>query len=513
MGILFDLYKLKVKLFLGALRISKSSIVLLAVYALGMIPQTISMSMVVVDSVKKGIDLTVYLDALSAIISGFLVLVLLSTFKGFTAFEYEQNFIFTLPITPRYFLIASLLADITVFSLFFYPIFLFFGIIAISLNLSIMSVLSMVLILFLCVFFLTFLKSSISILESVYQNSQLNIVIAIIMVFLLFPAVGLFAYSPLKYSELPYPSTFLAQDILNILYNKLPPIHSFLGLASYFLASLALFLFASKKNLFQFTSSVPLVSPFDTSMRMQTVKMGKNIKLFSRAGLGITLNLGSESILRFLMKKEFIRMVRDGSLFAVALFYVIVSVTMIASSAGNMPVPMWIFLLAVYSFIVPSMLISNWRVIDLDNLWIPLTSQIRLKYIIRALLYDLTLISFTVPAVVIAAFTVLSRIDPLTPLALILSVSMIGCSTNLYVNVRFLGKGRRATPSLMISWVTLLLSGLLLTPTYVYVVLTFLWNVNVEVNLILSAIVLLYSALIFTYLSKITEKKTLTVEI
>ena len=362
------------------------------------------------------------------------------------------------------------------------------------------------------IFFLIFLKSSLSILGSDYQHSKIKIVTAILVVFLLFPAIGLFTHPPVRYRELPYPSTPLAQSILDTFYNKLPSTRSFLVSASYLLASLALFLFSSKKNFFQFASSVPFVSPFDTSTRMQTMKVDKNIRLFSRVRLGITLDLKSESLLKFLMKKEFIRMIRDGSLFAVLLFYGIVSITTVAGGSRGMPLPIWIFLLAIYSFIVPSMLISNWRITELDSLWIPLTSGVNLGCFVKSLLYDLTLIAFVVPVATILVLTLISQIVPLIPLVLVASVSMIGSSTNLYVVMHFLGKKRKATPSLMISWASMLLSGLLMAPTYIYVTFSLLLGFSAQINFLLSISVLVYSILIFIYFSKKLEKKALTIE-
>jgi hypothetical protein len=503
---------LKVKIHFGAFKASKSSLALLVVYVLSFFPSTIGLSLTVVDSIKNGIDFSGYIDALSAVLSGSLCLVLLYTYKGFTAFEYEQNFIFTSPLTPRKFLIASLLADVTVFSLFFYPVFLFLGISAFYLNLSIASILLMIAAMFLFASVIIFWKCSFSILESIYQSSLIKIVRAILIVFLLLPAIGLFSYFPIKYGELPYPSTFLAHCILGALHNKLPSVHVFAGLTSYFLASLALFLFSSKKNFFQVASCVPFVSPFDASIRTQTVKMGKNIRFFSKASKRITLNVHSKSLLAFLMKKEFIRMMRDGSLFTVLLFYVIVSVMSVAGGFQQ-TLQMWIILLAMYSFIVPPMLISNWRVTELDNLWIPLTSGMKVDYIVNSLLYDMVLTSFTIPMVVVLILTLLRQFNPLIPLVLTVSVSTISCSTNLYIVMRFIGKKWRGAPSLVISWVSLIVSGLLLTPTYLYVLFSFLLRLSNEMTALLSIPIITYSFLILIFFCEKIKKNAVHVEL
>ncbi|MEM2915203.1 MAG: hypothetical protein QXH91_07380, partial [Candidatus Bathyarchaeia archaeon] len=265
-------------------------------------------------------------------------------------------------------------------------------------------------------------------------------------------------------------------------------------------------------NFFQVASYIPFVSPFDTSMRTQTIKMGKNIKFFSKAGTRITLDLGSKSLLRFLMKKEFIRMTRDGSLFTVLLFYVIVSVMSVAGSFRE-TFPMWIFMLTTYSFIVPSMLIGNWRVTELDNLWIPLTSGMEVSYIIKSLLYDMVLIAFTVPMAVVLILNLISQINPLIPLVLLISVSMIGCSTNLYVIMRFLGRKQKGVPSLMITWTSVILSAVLLVPTYLYVVLSFLLGFSNEITALLSILIIIYSILILIFFSKKMEKNAMQLEI
>jgi hypothetical protein len=512
MGLFLDLYKMKLKIFLGAIKSSKLSLFLVVLSVLGITPGSIGMSMVVVSLVKEG-TLIVYLDHISAIISACLALVLIPTYRGYVVFEYEQSLIFTSPITPKTFLVASFLADITAFSVFLFPLFLFLGIITISLALPAISVLSLVSGMLLFIFFLLFVKTSLSILASIRSDSLIKIVTAILMVFLLLPAVGLFLDFPLVYKTLPYPSTLLAQVMINALNSGLPSGYSVLFMTSYFLASLLLFLFCSRENLFQIAKTVPFVSPFDTSMRTQTVKMATNIRFFSKFGLRFTLNIESKSLLRFLMKKELVRMIRDGSLFAVLLFYLIVSIMSLVTSIGQAPFPVWLLILVIYSFIVPAVLLGNWRTGELDNLWIPLTSGVSPRYVARSLLYDFTLIAFIVPAGTIVILTFLSQIDPIVPLILVTSVSLIGCSTNLFTMIHFLGKKRRATPSFMIGWVSMLLSGLLISPTYIYAGLSFMLLFNVKTSIIFAAPILAYSIFIFLFLSRKIERKTGSVEI
>jgi hypothetical protein len=516
MGIFLDLYKLKVKVFLGAIRSTRASLLLVILYLVGTLPGSIGAGIGIVNTLKGGLDPLAYLDVLSAILSCFLAMVIFATLRGFVVFEYEQNLIFTSPVTPRLFLLVSSLADITALSFFLLPLGLFFGVIIVSLQLSFVSTLLMASSIFLFIFFLFFVKASFSILESTRSNSTVKAAIIILMFFLLLPAVNFVVPFPIKYSSLPYPSTVLANTILNILSNETllsQSVSSLFLVSCYFVASFAFFFFCSSENLFQHAKPVPFVSPFDTSMQMQTAKMGKNIQFFSRVGLRLTLGLNSASLLRFLMKKELIRMIRDGSLFTVFLFYIIVSIMSLVGQSSEIESPGWLFLLMTYSFIIPFLLLSNWRISELDTLWIPLTSGIELKFVIKSLLYDLTLIAFIVPAGTITVLTFISPIDPLGPLVLVTVVSMIGCSSNLYTMMHFLSKQRRATPALMINWLSIMLSGLLTSPAYIYIFLSMFLGFSLEMNLLLAVPVLFYSGVVFWLFSRKIEKKALRIEI
>jgi hypothetical protein len=513
MGIIRDLYMLKVKVFLGAIKSSRASLLLIAVYVLGFLPSGIGMSFVVVNVVKSGVDITIYLNFLAAIFSGVFILSLFIAFRGNVAFEYEQNLIFTSPITPRTYLTVSLFADITALSIFLFPLFLFLGITIALLNLSILSTLTIVASLTLFFLFIYFMKTSLCILESFRQDASARIALTIIVVLLLLPAISFIIPFPMKYSELPYPSTLLAEVILNSLNENLPNIGTVFGMVSYFLVSSAFFLFTSNLNLYQFTKPVPLVSPFDTSMRVQTIKTGKNIKLFSRVGFQPSLGLSSKSLLNFLMKKEFVRMARDGSFFGVLMIYAIVAIISIATGSSETSFPMWLFLLAMYSFIVPSILTNSWRIIELDTLWIPLTSGVDFGVVAKALLYDFTLTAFVVPAVTTFVLTFINHIDLIVPLVLVASASIIGSSSNLYMMVHFLSRKRRATPAIMVNWVSMFLSGLLISPTYIYAIFSFIYDFNVITELLFAVPTLIYSAFVFWLLSKKMEQKALKIEI
>jgi len=117
-----------------------------------------------------------------------------------------------------------------------------------------------------------------------------------------------------------------------------------------------------------------------------------------------------------------------------------------------------------------------------------------------------------VPAATTVVLTFLGQINPLIPLVLVASVSLIGCSATLFTMMHFLGKKRRATPSFMIGWVSMLLSGLLISPTYIYITFSLLFSFSAETNLLLAVPILFYSALVFWFFSKKSAEKAASVE-
>ncbi len=517
---ILDIYKFKVKTFFGALRASKASLALLFVYTLGFIPSVFALSMMIINTVRQGnINMELYIGILTAIMSGFMALTVILALRGYTAFEYEQNFIFTSPITSREFLVASILADLTSSLVFTNPVFILYVTIVFLLNLPIFSALLMLLTIFLFVFMLFFLKISLSIIKSLYKSSWTNIFMLILLILFLIPVIGFLTNSPLKGSYLPYPSTFLAKVLLDLVYGEAPRLSDILGLAFYFSLSAAFFTFVSEKNVFPHASQIPFASPFDTSMRMQTLKMERSIRMFSKIGLFLKLNLESKSLLTFLMKKEIIRIVREGSLFAIIFLYLVISLVFAATGIGTSrnaqpsPNTLLMFFVGTYSLIVPLMLVSNWRFSDLENLWVPLTSSVNIRTVVKALLYVFMLISSAIPATVVLILSVVSKANPLLPLVLIISASMIGCSVNLYLMVKFLGKRRHGTPSLFIGWASMLFSGLLLAPVYISIVISLYLTLNNVINTLISAIALAYSAVIMRYFSNKTERNIINIEI
>ncbi len=520
-SIILDIYKLKIKVFFGSFRASKTSLALLALYALGTLPSVFGFSSMITNAVKQeNANVDLYVENLAAVVSGIISVILLLSLRGYTAFEYEQSLIFTSPITPRKFLFASLFADLTESLPFTHPIFILFGATVYSLSIKSPSTLMMFFIIILFIFMLLFLKISLSIINSLYRRLWLKATMLALVTLSLLPTLaGFSAGFPLRYSLLPHPSTFMARSLINIVYGNSSQLMDIIGLLSYFIFSLAFFMFTSERNFFQHVTYIPFVSPFDTSMRVQTLKMERTIKTFSRTGLIFTLNVESKSLLGFLMKKEMIRMLRDGSLFSVAFLYIIMTVVMSfmsisGSQRAEIPIyAFFIFFISTYSLIVPLMLVSNWRFSEFENIWIPLTSSLDPRIIAKALLFDLMLIASLVPAVIVSILSVIFSISPLLPLVLIASTSIVGISINLYLMIKFFGKKRRSTPSFLIGWASMLLSGLLLIPTYALTILSMYLKLDDAINALISIPLLIYSILVMRYFLKKTGENIINIEV
>ncbi|MEM2513867.1 MAG: hypothetical protein QXU81_06085, partial [Candidatus Bathyarchaeia archaeon] len=113
----------------------------------------------------------------------------------------------------------------------------------------------------------------------------------------------------------------------------------------------------------------------------------------------------------------------------------------------------------------------------------------------------------------IIGLSIIHGINPILPLTLIISTSMIGCSISLYIIVKFLGKTRRGTPSPFVGWTSMLISALLLTPIYVLVTVDSYLKLGDFMNILFSIMILFYSTLILKYFLNKTGKSINNVEL
>ncbi|MEM2400814.1 MAG: hypothetical protein QW305_06450 [Candidatus Bathyarchaeia archaeon] len=521
LGMILSLYALKVKVFFGAIRASKANIILLAVYIFSFLPGTIGLSFTVTSALSSlrqgGAGAELFVDILSAAASVIVVAAILFSLRGVTVFEYEQNIVFTSPLRPSEFLAASLLVNLTYLLIFAFPLFMLCALIVSLLSLpppqaavilisSILFALSAIL-----------LKTSLSLVKALYGGVWINALMLISAFILMFPATSIFMPLPIKYSILPYPSSLLARTLIYVILNGIPLI-DLLGLVLFFLASLAFFSIMSKRNFFPFTTQVPLVSPFDASARTQAFKMESNIRFFYRMRIPIRLNLESESLLSFLVKKEVARLAREGSLFTITLMYAVISLIFIAGGfrqmdgAGSIPSPLLI-LLGTYSIIIPVMLASNWRILEAKNLWLPISSGADLRLIARATFYGFVIVSITIPLAIILPVSIALKINIIQALVILISTSLIGCSVNLYFAVKFLRGRRTGSPSFLIGWLSMLITSLLLLPVYILAMLPYIFSPSIALDIAMLLGSSAYSAFITKIFLNLINSNILFIEV
>ncbi|MEM1550563.1 MAG: hypothetical protein QXL85_05560 [Candidatus Bathyarchaeia archaeon] len=517
--IILDLYALKIKVFFGAFRGSKASIALLLIYVLGLLPNMFGLSLTIVSAVNQGcLNVEFYTEILAAVASALIAAVILLSLRGLTAFEYEQNIIFTSSLHPREFLVAGLLANLTYLLIFTSPLIVLYALIVFSLGLPPLSAAIILLASLLFVLFLLFIKTFLSLVRALYRKAWISILMLITAFLLIFPAVGIFSPLPLKYGMLPYPSSLFARILINSILYRSFHVLDLMGLALSFIVSFVLLSLLSERNFFPLTSQIPLVSPFDVSVRTQTLKMESNIKFFSRVGIPLSLNLRSKSLLGFLTRKEIIRIMREGSLFAIILIYVVFSIIFIVISIpppgeDESFISTPILLFSIYSLIIPVMLAGNWRILESENLWLPISSGANIRLIIEATLYGFIIISLAIPLAIILPISIFYRINPVMPLTILISTSLIGCSANLYTAVKFLGGKRSRSPSFLVGWLSMLLSALLLSPAYILAALSLIIEPKAIISIAAFIGAIFYSAIIMKILLNLTENNIRSIEI
>lgn len=519
-GLILSVYRLKVKAFFGAVRASKASVAFMLFYILSFLPSIIGFSMAVAEAVKSGgAEIGLYIEFLAAATSFLMSIAILLSLRGYTVPEYEQNLIFTSPIKPREFLVAGLLANLTCLLLFLTPLIFLYILVILSLNLSFYSALLILFASILFAFTLFFTKTFLSVLRSLYGGFWLPLLMAVIVFLLLVPTLGSFTALPLKYSEVPYPSTFLAKTLIGIIFHETSHISDLLGLISYFTLSLILFALTSKRNFFPLTRQVAVVSPFDISIQAQTMKVEKSIRTFSKMSTIFKLSIDSNSLHGLLIRKEIIRMMREGSLFAIILLYVVVLLIAIFTIKGpasggtqgpSAPSIVLVLLVSIYSLVIPLMLAGNWNLSDSKNLWIPFSSGADMRLIARATLYSFILVSTAVPCVILLPISIFLGVNPLLILALIISASFVGCSVNLYVSIRFLRGGRGGAMPLLVGWISMLLSSIFMAPAYILAALSISETL---LTMFFFAALLAYSAIIMRIFLKLIERSMSSMEV
>ncbi|RLI11647.1 hypothetical protein DRO35_04680, partial [Candidatus Bathyarchaeota archaeon] len=94
-----NVYLVKIKAVLGAVRASRINLLLMYLYLLGASIGSFSLGIGLSQSLRF-INPIAFIDEASALISAFLAVAITLSFRGFTVFDYEESLFFTSTITP-----------------------------------------------------------------------------------------------------------------------------------------------------------------------------------------------------------------------------------------------------------------------------------------------------------------------------------------------------------------------------------------------------------------------------
>ncbi|MCP8309323.1 MAG: hypothetical protein H3Z54_11640 [archaeon] len=343
------------------------------------------------------------IDILSAFLSIFLALSLVLSLRGgVTAFQAELDFFFTSAIKPRQYVLSDLIFQFIVLHVLFSPFIPFIIGLALRLGITALVALIMVLIYETYVFLTLLIMQSLGILNLVAPYKRTKVLIGMIMSALLLPSLSFIRFFPLEYSDLPYPSTFAAKAIVHLLEQSSVELLNvyFLGI---FVALAFIFHFViSRKNLFHYMRPTIMLSFFESRPQAQAIQQRRMLERFGPMTTFLTLDPTKGSLTRFLIKKHFIRIIRDGSLFPlIMLFAIYGAVSMLSLNFSPVSslkeIESALFMLTFYSALVPSILAMSWNSYERENLWLILTSGGRIVEYFKSFFVALLIVALIMP--------------------------------------------------------------------------------------------------------------------
>ncbi|NWG10027.1 MAG: hypothetical protein HXX80_06985 [Nitrososphaerales archaeon] len=319
-------------------------------------------------------------EILSAFLSIFFALSLTFSLRGgITAFQAELDFFFTSSIKPRQYLVSDLIFQLIVLHILFSPFLPFITGLAVRLGMNPITTIMIVLIYEIYVLLTLLSMQSLGVLNLVTPHIRTKILIGAVMAILLLPSLSFANLFPLKYSDLWYPSTFAAREIVRLIEHG-----SFEVLSIYLILVFVGFVFAlnyliSRRNLFHYIRPTVMLSFGESRPQAQAIQQRRMIEKFGPMMTFLNLDPTKGSLTSFLIKKHFIRIIRDGSLFGVIILFAIYgAVSMLSSSfspdTNARGIESSLFMLTFYSALVPSILAISWNSYERENLWLPLTS-------------------------------------------------------------------------------------------------------------------------------------------
>ncbi len=402
MGKIITVLVFKIKQYFGPLRSSKASLFLGILTFLGLNSLGFFFG-IGLPSTPFWKEPDRLIDILSAFLSVFLALSLVLSLRGgVTAFQAELDFFFTSAIKPRQYILSDLIFQFIVLNVLFSPFIPFIIGLALSLRITAFVALIVALIYELYVFLILLSMQSLGILNLIAPYRRTKILIGMIMTALLLPSLSFIRFFPLGYSDLPYPSTFAAKAIVHLLEQSSFELLNIYSLGIFIALAFTFHYFVSRKNLFYYIRPTVMLSFFESRPQAQAIQQRRMLERFGPMTTFLTLDPTKGSLTRFLIKKHFIRIIRDGSLFPLIILFAIYGAVSMLSlnfspTSSAREIQSALFMLTFYSALVPSMLIMSWNSYERENLWILLTSGGRIVEYFKSFFVALLAIALIMP--------------------------------------------------------------------------------------------------------------------
>jgi hypothetical protein len=448
-GKIWTITKFKLKEYFGPMRSSKASLAIgfLAFGAIGLMGFLAAIG--AIEYYGGLINLDELLNPLSAFFSAFLIMLLVLSLKGgITAFQADLDYLFTSSIEPREYLIGDLAFQFITIHILFSPFITFMAGLAWSQAIPWGKV-SMGLLAYEAYVAIGIISmQALGVLNMTSPSKRVKALLAVMVTALIAPSVDFVTTFPIRYSDLPYPSSLVAKAIIRLL-DQGNPLPSIQGVAVYLLVVSLVYYLVSERNIFYYAQPTVSISFGEMRLQAQAAKQRRFIERIGRYTTILTLDPTEGSLKGFLVRKELLRMVRDGSVFTLLVFFAMYAVIGLASTRfpttpdGELGTSL-LSLAIFYSALVPPILTINWGTSERENLWILFTSGGDPAEYFKALLTAFLILALSLPLGLMAiAMPFFGPPNPWLPLtALVMATMSTGVA--MFYEVRF-NKPREST--------------------------------------------------------------------
>jgi hypothetical protein len=518
MGKIITVLVFKIKQYFGPLRSSKASLLFGILTFLGFNSIGFFFGMNLPDT-PFWTEPDRLIEILSAFLSVFLAISLVLSLRGgITAFQAELDFFFTSTIKPRQYILSDLIFQFIVLHLLFSPFIPFIIGLALRLGIAALVVLIIALIYEMYVFLVLLSMQSFGILNLIAPNKRTKVLSIAIMITLLLPCLSFIQSFPLKYSDLPYPSTFAAKAIIHLLVQGPVELLNIYSLGALITLTFIFHYIVSRKDLFYYIRPTVMLSFFESRPQAQAIQQRRMLERFGPMTTFFTLDPTKSSLTSFMIKKHLIRIIRDGSLLPLIILFIIYGAVSMLSlnfspTSSTREIESVLFTLTFYSALVPSMLAMSWNSYERENLWILLTSGGRIADYFKSFFVALLLLALIMPW----GFLIISLpFIGLSSLWLILSALAIASFSSAFAILTLILINVPKEGSLSVGYIFVLIIpiiGAYIGASPFLVMLAIVLEYPIQLQLIFAGILIGYLILALFGLLKLIERKAKFIKI